>query len=90
MRKTMHLSEERPTTTLSFQVPVDVRDDLEKVAQTKEMSSIEALLRFYVGQGLRKDLAELRRKESAKQAQQILGKYHIDQKIIEEVMAVVS
>jgi hypothetical protein len=54
------------------------------------MSSFEALIQFYIGQGLRKDLVELRRKQSAEQAKHILGKYNIDPKIVEEVVAVVS
>ncbi len=86
----MLLTKDRPTTVISLKIPVDVVDDLEKVSQTKDMSSVETLIQFYIGQGLRKDLAELRRKDSAKQAKQILGKYNIDPKIIEEVMTVVS
>lgn len=90
MKKQMRLTKDRPTTTVSLKMPVDVIDDLQRVAQTKDMSSFEALIQFYVGQGLRKDLVELRRKQSAEQAKHILGKYNIDPKIIEEVVAVVS
>ena len=90
MKKKMLLTKDRPTTIISLKMPVDVMEDLEKVAKAKDMSSTEALIKFYVGQGLRKELAELRRKQSAEQAKQILGKYNIDQRIIEEVIAVVS
>jgi len=89
MKKKMLLSKERTKTTVSVNVPVDVLEDLKNVAHAKEMSSIEALVQFYVGQGLRQDLAELRRKHAAEQAKQILGKYHIDPQIIEEVAAAV-
>jgi hypothetical protein len=37
-------------------MPVDVMDDLQEISQAKEMSSVEALIQFYVGQGLRRDL----------------------------------
>jgi hypothetical protein len=90
MKKKLLLSKERPTTTLSINVPVDVLEDLQQVAQDKDISSVEALIQFYVGQGLRQDLVALRRKHSAEQAKQILGKHHIDPKVIEEVVAVMS
>ena len=90
MKKPMHISKDRQTTTISLKVPVDVLDDLETVSQAKEMSNVEALIQFYVGQGLRRDLAELRRKHSVEQAKHILDKYNIDPKVIEEVMTVMS
>ncbi len=90
MKKKMLLSEERARTAVSINIPADVLEDLEKVAHEKEMSSIEALIQFYLGQGLRNDLAELRRKHSAEQAKQILGKHHVDPKVIEEVVAAMS
>jgi len=86
----MQASKDRPTVTVSLTVPVDVLDDLETVAQVKEMSSVEALMQFYVGQGLRRDLADLRRNHSIEQAKHILDKYNIDPKVIEEVMTVMS
>ena len=50
MKKPMHISKDRPTTTISLKVPVDVLDDLDTVSQAKEMSNVEALIQFYVGQ----------------------------------------
>jgi len=90
MKKLMHVSKDRPTTTVSLKMPVDVMDDLQDVLQEKEMSSVEALIQFYVGQGLRRDLADRRRKHSVEQAKHILDKYNIDPKIIEEVVTVMS
>ncbi len=90
MKKLMHVSKDRPTMTVSLKMPVDVMDDLKAVSQAKEMSSVEALIQFYVGQGLRRDLADLRRKHSVEQAKHILDKYNIDPKIIEEVVTVMS
>ena len=90
MKKSMHISKDRSTTTNSLKLPVDVIDDLQNISQEKEISSMEALIQFYVGQGLRRDLADLRRKHSAEQAKHILDKYNIDPKIIEEVVTVMS
>jgi hypothetical protein len=48
----------RPTTPLSLQIPVETLASLEKAAASRDMS-VEALVKLYVGQGLRQDLARL-------------------------------
>ncbi|MBM3242112.1 hypothetical protein FJZ31_38060 [Candidatus Poribacteria bacterium] len=48
----------RPGTTVSLQIPVDTLASLEKVAASRDMS-LQALIKFYIGQGLRQDLAKL-------------------------------
>jgi hypothetical protein len=47
----------RPTTSVSLQIPVDVLASLEKVAASRDMSP-QALMKLYLGQGLRQDLAK--------------------------------
>ena len=47
----------RPTETVSIPIPTDTLKSLKKVASNREMS-VEALLKFYIGQGLRQDLAK--------------------------------
>jgi hypothetical protein len=46
----------RPTEPVSLAVPVDTLSSLRKVAAQRDMS-VEALLKWYIGQGLRQDLA---------------------------------
>jgi hypothetical protein len=48
----------RPAETVSLQVPHDVVASLQKVAASRDMS-VDALLKLYIGQGLRQDLAKL-------------------------------
>lgn len=48
----------RPSEILHLQIPADTLASLEKVAASRDMS-LQALLRLYVGQGLRHDLARL-------------------------------
>lgn len=48
----------RETETISIEIPKDTLASLQKVASTRDMSS-QALLKFYIGQGLRNDLARL-------------------------------
>ncbi len=91
MKKNMVLTKDRPTTTVTLKIPVDVLDDLKMIVQEKEMSTAEALMQFYIGKGLRHDLEAIRQKRAKEeQTKHILEKYHIESHIIDEVVAVVS
>ena len=46
-------------TVISMEFPADVIEDLERVAPLKDMTGHQALIRAYVGQGLRVDLERL-------------------------------
>jgi len=48
----------RSTEPVLLKVPVDAMRSLEQVATSRDMS-IDALLKFYIGKGLRQDMAEL-------------------------------
>lgn len=48
----------RPKQTVSLEIPTDTLESLKKVAASRDMS-VEALLKFYIGQELRQDLAKL-------------------------------
>jgi len=60
------LRRDRPMITISMRVPEDVIEDLKMVAPKLGFSGYQPLIRAYVGQGLRKDLARLERPELAK------------------------
>ncbi len=51
------LQKDRPMTTVSLRMPEDVVQDLERIAPRLGFSGYLPLLRAYVGQGLRRDLA---------------------------------
>jgi methyl coenzyme M reductase subunit C-like uncharacterized protein (methanogenesis marker protein 7) len=53
------LQKERPLVNVTLQIPGDVLQDLKTVAERLGFSSIEALMRAYIGQGLRTDLERL-------------------------------
>lgn len=53
------LRKDRPMTTISIRVPEDVIDDLKLLAPVLGFSGYQPLIRAYIGQGLRKDLARL-------------------------------
>ena len=46
-------------TTITLRMPVDVVDDLKRVAPILGFSGYQGLLKAYVGQGLRRDLERL-------------------------------
>lgn len=49
----------RPAEAVTVSIPIDTLKDLQQVAETRDMS-IEGLIKFYLGQGLRADLTQLR------------------------------
>jgi hypothetical protein len=53
------LQKDRPMTMISLRIPVDVLDDLKRVAVLLGFSSPQALIKAYIGQGLRADLERL-------------------------------
>lgn len=48
----------RTKEAVTIELPKDTLDSLKKVAFSQDMS-VEALLKLYIGQGLRQDLAKL-------------------------------
>jgi hypothetical protein len=48
----------REIEVVSLQIPVEAMRSLEEVATNRDMS-VDALLKFYIGQGLRQDAAKL-------------------------------
>lgn len=48
----------RATEAVLLQIPVDAMRSLEQVATSRDML-LDALLKFYIGQGLRQDVAKL-------------------------------
>jgi hypothetical protein len=47
----------RPTGAVTLNIPRDTLESLEQVAASRDMS-VEALLKLYIGQGLRHDVAQ--------------------------------
>jgi hypothetical protein len=47
----------RPSTTVQLKVPTDTYEHLERIAAARDLS-LDALLKLYIGQGLRQDLAQ--------------------------------
>jgi hypothetical protein len=64
----------RPHETVSLEIPKDTLESLKKIADSRDMS-FDALLKFYIGQGLRQDLAKLFSNRVLDATAQVLAKH---------------
>lgn len=85
MKKTMIPTKDRPTTMISLRIPVDVLEKLKKIAPAKGMSGYQALIKFYVGKGLREDFDLVRQMESTERLESTLTKLGLRADQINEV-----
>jgi hypothetical protein len=83
----------RSTETVSIKIPTDTLESLRHIAAIKDMS-VEALLKFYIGQCLRQDLAKQFSGRLLESTAQVLAR-HIQSeeevtRIIQEIQAQTS
>ena len=80
----------RATEMVSMEMPTEVLDSLNQVAANRDMS-VEALLKFYIGQGLRQDVASLFGTRVLETTEAVLARHISSEKeinsIIEEIRA---
>ena len=83
------LDRHRPMTTISLRFPADVIEDLKRVAPLRSFSGYEALIRAYVGQGLRGDLERLE-SDTISALVESLRKRGVSDEVIHEALAEVA
>ncbi|HIO97857.1 MAG TPA: hypothetical protein EYG71_08025 [Leucothrix sp.] len=83
------LDKDRKMTSITLRMPVDVVDDLKKVAPLLNFSGYQALLKAYVGQGLREDLEKLD-SDSMSALVVSLKKHGVSDSVINEALADVA
>ena len=84
------LRKDRPMTTISLQIPEDVYEDLKRVAPLWGFSGYVPLMRSYVGQGLRLDLAKLEATPKLTNFVENLRQYGVDEAIIAQAISEAS
>ncbi len=84
------LQKDRPMTTISLRIPEDVIEDLKRVAPQVGFSGYQPLIRAYIGQGLRQDLARLEGTISLTELVENLRKRGVDESILESAMAEIN
>ena len=52
------LKKDRPTTTISMRIPIDVLNSLKAIAPTRGFKAYQTLLKSYISDGLRRDEAQ--------------------------------
>ena len=80
------LDKQRPMATISMRFPVDVLDDLKRVAPLRGFSSYQPLIRTYVGQGLRTDLERLE-KDPVTALVENLKRHGVSEEVLQEALA---
>jgi hypothetical protein len=86
MKKKLILHKDRPMRHISLRIPEDVLQDLKRVAPLKGMTGYQALMKFYIGQGLRKDLRELWQAGNAEQLEVVLSECGIEPERRHEIL----
>ncbi|MEH1832547.1 MAG: hypothetical protein V7L29_10810 [Nostoc sp.] len=76
----------RSTETVSIKIPTDTLESLKKVAANRDMT-LEALLKFYIGQSLRQDLAKLFSERVLDLTAEVLAR-HIESE--EEILTIIQ
>jgi hypothetical protein len=83
------LQKDRPMTSISLRIPEDVIEDLKAIAPTLGFSGYQPLIRAYIGQGLRKDLARLEN-DQVKLVVESLRRHGVEDQVIAEAIAEVK
>jgi hypothetical protein len=81
------LRKDRPTTTINLKLPDDVISDLQRIAPLRGFSDYQALIRGYIGQGLRADLEGLEGSSELTILIQSLRRHGVDDSVIATAMA---
>jgi hypothetical protein len=80
------LDKRRPMTTISMRFPIDVIEDLKRVAPLRGFSGYQPLVRAYVGQGLRVDLERLET-DPVTAFVESLKRHGVSEDVIQEALA---
>jgi len=77
---------ERESEQVTLNIPNDVLASLEKVAEKRDLS-VHALLKLYIGQNLRQDLANLFAGDVLEKTEEILTKHLKSKEEISEILS---
>ena len=80
------LQKGRPMTSISLRMPEDTLEDLKEIASSLGFSGYQPLIRFYIGQSLRRDLAR-RDSGPVEIMADSLRRHGVSKRVIEEAVA---
>lgn len=79
------LSKDRPMTSITLRIPVDVVDAMKEIAPHKGLSGYQVLLKSYISEGLRRDEAEFL-SSSTRRLAEILKERGVDAQLVEDAV----
>jgi len=83
------LKKDRPTTTITMRIPVDVVESLKTIAPTRGFTAYQTLLKSYISEGLRRDEAEFEQQTTRKLAE-ALKRRGVAESLLQEALAEVQ
>ncbi len=81
------LNHNRPMTSVTIRIPKDVIEDLKSIAPQLGFSGYQPLIRAYIGQGLRQDMAKLEGLLNVEKFINSLRKHGVDKATIDEAIS---
>ncbi len=75
----------RPSETVTVEIPLDTLASLKQVAETRDMNE-QALLKLYIGNGLRQDLSRLFSDRVLEMTQKVLSKHLKSEEEVRRIM----
>jgi len=84
---TTRLKKDRPMTMVSLRIPDDIIEDLKRIAPILSFSGYQALIKAYIGQGLRADLERIEGNVEISTLIESLRKQGVDEEIIASAVA---
>ena len=81
------LQKDRPMTMVSIRIPDDVIEDLKRIAPVLGFSGYQALVKAYIGQGLRADLERIDSRIEVSALIKSLRKKGVKEEIISSALA---
>lgn len=79
------LAKDRPVTSITLRIPVDVVDSLKAIAPHKGFSGYQTLLKAYISEGLRRDEATYG-SDTIERLARALKKRGVSEKVLEEAL----
>ena len=79
------LAKDRPVTSITLRIPVDVVDSLKAIAPNKGFSGYQTLLKAYISVGLRRDEAAYA-PDAVERLARALKKRGVSKKILDDAM----
>lgn len=79
------LTKDRPMTTITLRIPIDVVDSLKEIAPLKGLTAYQTLLKSYISEGLRRDEALLVQAPAPERIVATLKKHGIAASVSDEI-----